>query len=212
MNKQQNQAYTDEAVLWSAERELDYLARALNGYFKALKARGEDNLSEARSYQLKGSDFKRKEIINECEKYIAKTAMPSYLQNDARQRAGEQIPLEYVNELDNYLPTLEVLPLTKDNIYFDKEKSKWCVADGYKLKVLAQADKTLNDDEQLIFEKMKAVFNTLAEVNQTHQALNIMKYFGCEDSELAYRIAGSRNNLTLEQAKRMFPERFTEEC
>lgn len=79
---------------------------------KCLAERGED-IDDARTYQIKGVAWRRKEVLAGCEEYIKNTGMPIYLQDDARRRAYESCDNDYIQKVHSAMFGLK-LNLTND--------------------------------------------------------------------------------------------------
>ncbi len=206
-----NQFYINDSSLYSINREIESTEKTINSLFGVLATENEATIEVAREYQIKGATYKRDAIIAECEDYIqANPKMPQYIQTATRQTAETQISAEYVEKLDQYLPSLEKLELIPDNIFYDTNMRRWCISQSYKDQLLAQADRVLDDEEQQIFEAIKSVFKTLDSIAKTHEARHLVKLYGTalKDEDLAYKVATHRNPLSEEEARRLFPERF----
>ncbi|MFI3293072.1 MAG: hypothetical protein SNI70_06090 [Rikenellaceae bacterium] len=204
-----NISYTDAALLFSMERQLTKTEDVVNALFAHLKKNGENNIEEARSYQLKGASHKRDAFIKECEDYIASTNMPQFLQADARKRADEQVSADYVETIAGSLHSLKDVELTPDNIEYHDNIHSWVLSESYKSSVLSRANKTLTDEEQVVYDKLQSVFEAMDEIAQSHQVKQLITLYGETNPEaIAYKIAKHRNPLTLEEAKAQFPDRF----
>ena len=99
----------------SREAVMDEIAKhntKLDQIRKCLAERGED-IDNARTYQIKGVAWKRKQVIAECEAWMNSTNCPDYLREDYRQKAYDSCDNDYIAKVHSAMFGLK-LNLTND--------------------------------------------------------------------------------------------------
>ena len=103
ISKLSREAVTDEIA-----KHNDKLAQIR----KCLAERGED-IDDARTYQIKGVAWKRKQVLAECEAWMNSTNCPDYLREDYRQKAYASCDNDYIAKIHSAMFGLK-LNLTND--------------------------------------------------------------------------------------------------
>ena len=99
----------------SREAVMDEIAKhntKLDQIRQCLAERGED-IDDARTYQIKGVAWKRKQVIAECEAWMNSTNCPDYLREDYRQKAYDSCDNDYIAKVHSAMFGLK-LNLTND--------------------------------------------------------------------------------------------------
>ena len=141
------------------------------GKVKALlSTKGEDTIEEFLKYQSCPTR-KRDKVIAECEIYIKDTAMPLYLQADARQRAFESCDNYYIENLQSLLSSL---PTFQDGEIVEQD-DEWVVSPSFTESLLQKYARTFTDEEM----KAYGIYQELCEKAKELHALNFYLNEGC---------------------------------
>lgn len=125
------------------KREIEKHNAKLEHIRRTLADNGE-NLSDGVLYQKRGADWKRKEVIAECEAWMNATNCPHYLRADNLVKARESCNNDYIAKVHSALFGLKLNLETEVEV---AEDGKWVVAKSVADAMLEKERRVLDDDE-----------------------------------------------------------------
>ena len=152
------------------KREVNDLNYRLSKVKSFLATKGEDTIEEFFKYQEKPT-YKRDAVLAECEAYIKNTAMPIYLQADARQRAYESCDNYYIGSLQSMFASLP--KFAESDI--TEQDGAWVVSQSFTEKLLQKYSRTYTDEEM----KAYSIYKELCEKAKELHDLNFFLNEGC---------------------------------
>lgn len=147
-----------EAVMDEIAKHNDKLAQIR----KCLAERGED-IDDARTYQIKGVAWKRKQVLAECEAWMNSTNTPHYLRSDYLARAKESCDNDYIAKVHSAFFGLK-LDLTNDVDV--TPEGKWVVKQSVVNAKLEELRYTLTPDEVEAYHIYEQIIDLAEELHK----------------------------------------------
>ena len=163
MTKIKNISYVPYAAKPFIEQRINDKNRRLAQLYDLLTSHGE-TFEDALKYQADGVDWKRKAKIAECEAYIERTQMPTYLRQSALDAAFADNDNGYIKQLAGVFGSLQ-LDLTKD---VEVLPDKWVVAQHLVDAEIEKDTYTLTDKEMKLFAKYKQMVEIAEELHREY--------------------------------------------
>ena len=175
----------------SREAVMDEIAKhntKLDQIRKCLAERGED-IDNARTYQIKGVAWKRKQVIAECEAWMNSTNCPDYLREDYRQKAYDSCDNDYIAKVHSAMFGLK-LNLTNDVDV--TPEGKWVVKQSVIDAKLEELRYTLTPEEVEAYHLYLKLLDVAEELHKR-------RYFICDsmgsENDNLYRIEDEETQL-----------------
>lgn len=149
----------------SREAVMDEIAKhnaKLTQIRKCLAERGED-IDDARTYQIKGVAWRRKEVLAECEKWMDATNCPDYLREDYRQKAYNSCDNDYISKVASAMFGLK-LNLTNDVEVADN--GEWVVKQSVVDAKLEEHRYTLSSEEVEAYRIYEQIIDLAEELHK----------------------------------------------
>lgn len=135
---------------------------------EVLASSGEATLEEAIAYQQKGSDYKRKAVMQECEEYISRTGMPEYFREEFRRKAWDSCPNEYISRLAS--------AMSGQKLRFDSEvrevSGKWVISQEIEDAIVQKRTYTLTEEEMEAFGIYEQILELADQLHKRHYYLS----------------------------------------
>ncbi len=202
-----NISFISSAAKQLMREEIDRNNAKLERVRRVLSGAGEATLAQAKEYQEQGADYKRKAVMQECEEYISRTGMPEYLQNDARNRAWESCPNDYIDDVKSCLSGLG-LKFGKD---VSEVNGKWVIAKPVEEEIVAKYTTILSDDEMADLAIFKQILDLAEKLHEKYYFISPLTdgyydelYKSETDQELAERFLFYRRATPEERKQRGF--------
>lgn len=129
-----------------------------------LLASKNETLQDAIKYQSVGVDWKRKEKIAECEAYIERTQMPTYLRQSALDAAYNDNDNDYIRKLAGAFGSFR-FDCSKD---IEVNGDKWVIAQHIIEKVIEEHTYTLTDKEMKLFARYRQMIEIAEELHKEY--------------------------------------------
>ena len=173
-----------EAVMDEIAKHNDKLAQIR----KCLAERGED-IDDARTYQIKGVAWRRKEVMAQCEAWMNSTNCPDYLREDYRQKAYASCDNDYIAKINSAMFGLK-LNLTNDVEV--AENGEWRVKQSVIDAKLEACRYTLTPEEVEAYHLYLKLLDVAEELHKR-------RYFICDsmgsENDNLYRIEDEETQL-----------------
>lgn len=175
----------------SREAVMDEIAKhntKLDQIRKCLAERGED-IDDARTYQIKGVAWRRKEVMAQCEEWMNSTNCPDYLRDDNRKKAYDSCDNEYIKSVGSAFFGLK-LDLTNDVDV--TPEGKWVVKQSVVNAKLEELRYTLTPEEVEAYHLYLKLLDVAEELHKR-------RYFICDsmgsENDNLYRIDDEETQL-----------------
>lgn len=126
-------------------------------------AEHQENIEDAITYQQRGADWKRKEVMAECEKWMNSTNTPHYLRSDYLARAKESCDNTYISKVASAMFGLKLDLATEVEV---TPNGEWRVAQSVADAMLERRRYTLTPNE---VEAYRLYEQLLSVAEQLHQ-------------------------------------------
>lgn len=149
----------------SREAVMDEIAKhnAKLDQIRLTLAEHNENLDDARTYQIKGVAWKRKKVIDECEAWMNSTNCPDYLREDNRKKAYESCDNGYISKVASAMYGLK-LDLANDVEVADN--GKWVVKQSVIDAKLEEHRYTLTPKEVEAYRIYEQIIDLAEELHQ----------------------------------------------
>lgn len=152
-------------------------------------AKRNENIEEAREYQNKGADWRRKQVLAECEAWMDATNCPAYLRADNKQKAYDSCDNDYIRAVASAMYGLK-LDLTKDVEV--AENGEWVVKQSVAEAMLEERRYTLTPEEVEAYHLYLRLLDTAEELHKRRYFMS--GSYGSEADNL-YRIDNEEAQL-----------------
>lgn len=153
---------------------------------KHLASANEATLTKAREYQVKGADWKRVQALEEADKYIKASKLPSYLHDVTRKAAYDSVDNEYIITLASLLDGMPAF--TEENI---STEDGFTISDAYRAKMREEYRITLTEEQTRdveIFRQLCELYTSLSERYMLWRPNSLPPFSLGTDEELAERL------------------------
>ena len=153
---------------------------------KHLASANEATLTKAREYQAKGADWERVQALEEAEKYIKASKLPSYLHDVTRKAAYDSVDNEYIITLASLLDGMP--DFTEENI---SAEEGFAISDSYRAKMREEYRITLTEEQTKdveIFRQLCELYTSLSERYMLWRPNSLPPFSLGTDEELAERL------------------------
>jgi hypothetical protein len=161
-----NISFLSAIAMQAVNKTIDRKESAIRSFASLLALNGE-TLADGLLYINKGADYKRKEVLAECEAFIKKNKLPQYEAEPMRKRAYNSLDNKYISDLSE---AIKDLTRAQINIETDvvRDNGEIVLSEAVIQEIRQRFTHTLTDEEMKDFVKIRAFCQQAKELSERY--------------------------------------------